>query len=226
MTVELTTETIRSGPLNKVLRVNNQDLLQVVGRSLISYMRGWMQQLDRSHANRMGWPHSHFYSQFGNSLFMRIGNSEIVIGGNKPGFLLHYYGGDIQPVNGGKYLTIPATGEAYVHAAREFQNLVPLIRRVGGVARAVALVESDSGSATHTSDGTPVRARRGITKNDRNRGVKGVRRDKDDEGRRIFYWLVLQAHIDADRSIFPTTIELQEVVRQGANNFLETLLAA
>ena len=224
MNIELSTQTIPHGPVNKMLRANDQDMLETVGRRMLSYLKEWLRELDRSHANRMGWPHSHFYGQFGNSLFMRVGSSEIDIGGTQPGFLLHYYGGDVTPVHGSKYLTIPATGESYNHAAREFNNLVPLIRRVGGIPRAVALVEEDEGSAEYASTGKGVRARRGITENDRNRGVKGVRSDTDDEGRRIFYWLVAQAHISADKSIMPTEIEMKNEATSAAISYLNNLL--
>jgi hypothetical protein len=95
-----------------------------------------------------------------------------------------FEGGDIAPTRG-KYLTIPATGEAYGKRAREFNNL-----RFAIVQGRPALVEAEA-----------TKVRFGNRKKD---GSRTVFKGETTSGLTPFFWLVRHVHQEPDRSILPS----------------------
>ncbi len=155
-----------------------------------------LNEYDAAHPNKFGAPRTHYYKTAADGTSLSVSDTLATIKVNQIGILQRIYGGKIVPKNT-KYLTIPANAQAYARRARDFPNLVPLIRRKNGVVRAVALAEATT---------TPLL--KGFRKN-------GQRRHGKVQGGRVYFWLVLEVNQQANPDIVPTEQEIEKCINDA-----------
>lgn len=168
--------------------VRAEDLALVGGRGAANEIRAHLAGLESTRPNKQGWPRQHFWAKARRSVQApRLAGGGAIVSLTHPGIGLRYFGGTTRPI-ARKYMTIPATEEAYGHSAREFSNLRFGFaeNRFGNLAP--ALIERD-----HTALSF------GRKRKDGTRGISGKSR-----GGRTFYWLVKRAFHPADSTVLPT----------------------
>jgi hypothetical protein len=123
-------------------------------RQLVAYtgakiLRDHFGVLEATRANKDGFPRQHYWSDARKAVYFNVDGDNAVVAvkaSEVPGVKLHYYGGTVsagrnvsflsgEPT---KYLTIPASGQAYGKRASEFDQLV-LVCGLGGKPYALAL---------------------------------------------------------------------------------------
>lgn len=128
-----------------------------------------------------------------------------------PGISRAFHDLTITPRAGSKYLTIPATAEAYGRRARSFRDLrVQVFRKKGG-GQTLALVKAEQ---------TDVRTRQrsGFLWD------RVIARTVSRAGRRVnapvYYWLVEKVEQKQDRELMPSDGELLDACEAGAEDFI------
>lgn len=116
----------------------------------------------------------------------------------------------IQPRNGAKYLTIPATAEAYNRRAGSFNDLR---LAVFGGGRYLALVKAEQSSLAD-------RKRSGFETDQQQAGLGWRRRGT------IYYWLKKSVTQPQDRSLLPSDEDYAEEAVEGIKAYLRLLRAA
>ncbi len=171
-----------------------EKLALIGARGAANRIRAHLANLEATRGNKDGWPRTHFWAQVRQS----VQNPTPTAGGavisiNHLGFALRYFGGVVLPVRR-KFLTIPATPEAYGHRAREFAQLKFALAPLndGSGRRAPALVEAE-----HT------RLDFGRKRKDGSRRVTAESR-----GGKVFYWLVRKTTHRPDPTVLPSEAEI------------------
>lgn len=106
--------------LDKALTDGSVD--NVIGRSATNLIRAHFTRLQGERPNKEGWKRQNFWAACSRSTSYESQPGLSVITISKLGFRQRLEGGKIEAQNG-KYLTIPATSEAYGKRAGEFFNL-------------------------------------------------------------------------------------------------------
>lgn len=166
-----------------------------VGKAVAQKFKSHLYEFNETHPNQLGGKRTNFYKQAADSITIEAkdGGVDVVI--RHTGLNQRIYGGTIVPVRS-KYLTIPMVPEAYNRSARSFNNLKVKVVRIGGVLKAVALVEVDN---------YPIFPGRKSRKDGSiSRGAK--------RGGRVIYSLRSSVTQKGDPSVVPSEQEIQEVV--------------
>ena len=111
-----------------------ENVIPIFGRSVSNAVRDNFDDLEASRPNKLGGARQHYYSQARAATHYTIEGDTAIVGVAQVGMRMRYYGGEInaganpsaatgQPT---KYLTIPATAEAYGHRAADFPDMVVL----------------------------------------------------------------------------------------------------
>lgn len=172
----------------------------VMGRAVGNLWRDWLYDLN---AER----HKHgrnYYAQAADSVTVTATPDGVKITASQIGFRQRRYGGEIRPKGGRKYLTIPATPEAYGRRAGEFGDLD------------FAFVMDENGAIR------PALVRRASTllKYSRRKRKDGsvsinVRAGEEIE-RKVYYWLVKKVTQQPDPSVLPPDSLIVAYAREAA----------
>jgi hypothetical protein len=140
--------------------------------------------------NKRGWPTTGLYPKFARATNWHVLADGVLISVNRVEARQRYFGGEIHPKPGHKFLAIPARAEAYGKSPRDFSDLEPRIGSNGG-----ALVQ------TQQSEVEFGRIRKdGSRKVARGQVLGGL----------VFFWLVKSVNQTADPSILPTDQEISD----------------
>ena len=164
-------------------------------------VREHLQGLDETRANKLGGRRTNYYGSARRATEYRLEGEDVIVSIAQVGMRLHYYGGTVEAgVNSSfitgqptKYITIPATAEAYGHTASDFENLVLVW---GKNRKPVALAVGVEAQNT----------RRGPTLTKSTHLVPG----------KIMYWLKESVTLPADPTVLPT----EQVIGQNVVNRL------
>ncbi|NJL18812.1 MAG: hypothetical protein HC901_00345 [Bdellovibrionaceae bacterium] len=94
-------------------------------------LRDFFAGLERSRANKQGWPRQHFWADVRNTVQNPIvpDPSFATVSITDKRYRQRLEGGFIRPTPGKTFLTIPANEKAYGHRAREFATCILDLRR-------------------------------------------------------------------------------------------------
>lgn len=147
--VQVTITKNTAGPALARLRgfLESDDGLAVVGYAGRKAVRDHLQELENSRANKLGGPRTHYYASARRGTSFQIVGKEVVVSVAQVGIRLHYFGGTVTAGKNAssatgratRYLTIPATAEAYGKSAASFEKLVVLWGKNGPYALARAV---------------------------------------------------------------------------------------
>ena len=206
-----------SGQLNaesKALEsgIRRGDLMRAGSRGVANETRDFYAELEQSRPNKRGWPRQHFWSAVRRSVNNPVIKSPeaATVSIAHVGIRQRVQGGYIRPTGGKKFLTIPATAEAYGKRAREFGNL-----RFG-------FAESVPGSgnlAPALVDAGQQRVAFGRRRKDGSRAVK----PGEDLSNKVFFWLVRQVYQPADPTALPSEDRLVKAGSAAANEWAQAV---
>lgn len=183
-----------------------ENLMQVFARSVQNAVRDNFDELESSRQNRIGGERTHYYSRAREGTSYTIESDDTaIVHVRQIGMRLHYYGGVVRPgVNSSsttgqptKYLTIAASPESYGHRAADFPEMDVLWGSSGPYA--LARVEQKT-LATVTA-----------------RGAKTANTE-------ILFWLVKEAHFEADKSVLPSGDVLNSSVAKDFGSYVRGVL--
>lgn len=168
-----------------------------MGRSIGGTLRDYLFKQDAQRANTLGGRRTHFYARAARGVQQpRMRSDGLVVSIASVGLGQRYFGGPIKPVSGtSKYLTIPATAEAYGKRAREFKNLRFILFASG----AAALVERAATKLRRTSSGFKAAG---------------------NVGGKVFFWLVKSVTQKPDESVLPKPEEMTMPALTAASQFI------
>ncbi len=181
------------------------------GQSVMRQILDHLTALDEERPNALGGRRTHFYGKAGKSTSYETTDTGAMVSISSVGIAQRYFGGEIKPGPGKKYLTIPARAEAHGRRAGEFNNLQILFGRNGPY----ALAERDS---------MELRRRR-MTK--RKGGVKAVRRwfaHGAEPGGGIFFWLVKSVTQQPDPTVLPEVSAMEETAMSAVSYLINSFL--
>jgi hypothetical protein len=181
--------------LQKMDALSAKEMGHATGQFLAEVWRDWLADLPD---NKMGWPSTGFWEKAARSVVWEVSHDGVLLSGDQQGLAQRYYGGDIEPLNEGGKLTIPAREEAYGKTASSFNNLKAVYRWVNGHPEAFALVEAD---ATQIHYG---------------RKLKGGQRDFSTQisGGLVMFWLVRSVHQEGNPNVVPPLDLFMEVIEK------------
>ncbi len=176
----------------------SESMFNVAGYEGQRTVREHLQGLDETRANKMGGRRSHYYGNARKATEYHLEGEEVVIGVAQVGMRLHYYGGTVEAGknssyatgNPTKYLTIPASPEAYGKTVSDFPDLV-VVWGKGGVPVGLAIGEEPTGSLYLA-----------VT-----RGPMLTKKSKLKPGK-IMFWLKARVSMMPDTSVLPTQEKL------------------
>lgn len=124
--------------------LESDDGKQVIGYAARKAVRDNFQELENTRANKLGGARTHYYGSARRATNFQIEGDDVVVSTNQIGMRLHYFGGTVTAGKGvssktgtaTRFLTIPATSEAYGKSAKSFDNLVLVWGRKGPYALA------------------------------------------------------------------------------------------
>jgi hypothetical protein len=115
--------TIRDGATPAVNRVqaflDSDGARALMGRAASNVVRDHLQELDDTRPNKLGGERTNYYGSARAKTSYAIDPDGATVSIAQVGMRLHYYGGTVVPVTK-KFLTIPATAEAYGKSAASF----------------------------------------------------------------------------------------------------------
>jgi hypothetical protein len=185
--------------------VRSADCVRAAARGVQAETKDFYAGLEQTRPNKQGWPRQHFWAAVRRSVNQPVVNSptEATVSIADPNILQRIRGGYIRPL-GHKYLTLPATAEAYGKRAREFHNL-----RFG-------FAENKFGNlAPALVENSAQRVAFGRRRKDNTRKVT----PGEEVGGKAFFWLVKQVYQQADPTAMPTQAQLQVAAVKGANEW-------
>ena len=206
VTVEVRITKDTATPALRELRegLDPENLMPIFGRSVANAVRANFDDLESSRPNKLGGERQHYYSGARSATTFTTSGDTATVMIAQVGMRLRYYGGTVeagrnvssftgQPT---KYLTIPATAEAYGHRASDFPDL----KMLWGHAGPYALARVEQGSiATVTTRGAST---------------------QDTE---IMFWLTPSVDIPEDKTMLPSNDAMSEAVRGGFNRYVTYL---
>ncbi len=184
--------------------------IRAASRAVQTTTRRFYGTLDGTRPNKQGWPRTHFFEAVARSVNQPVVTSptEATVSITHHAIRQRIQGGYIRPTGGRKYLTLPATAEAYGKRAREFGNL-----RFGFAENkygnlAPALVNAGEQKVSF-----------GRRRKDGSRKVT----PGEDMSSKAFFWLVKQVYQPADPAAFPPEADLEAAAVRGANDWARAL---
>lgn len=178
-------------------------LANAMGAGARNRIQGHLHRINGERPNRLGGRRTDFYSAAAKSTHMDAVPGEITVTVSRVGFRQRFEGGRIRPVNK-KFLTIPATAEAYGRRASEFADLRFVI--LGGRPALVRARQTRISIGGRRKDGT--------------RRIRGT---SSTTGMEVLFWLRREVNQKPDPSVLPTDAEIGEAAVRGGNLYLDTL---
>jgi hypothetical protein len=207
LTVTLTVTKNTAGPALASLQegLQPENLLPVLGESVMNSVRTNFQDLEDSRPNYLNAPRSHYYSAARAATSYIVEGDVAIVRIAQVGIRLRYFGGDVvHGVNPSfktdeptQFLTIPATAESYNHRAADFPDLKVLWGANGPYALARVTPKI---MATVTEQGPQT------------------------EETEVLFWLKDEVHIQGDRTMLPSDDRLQLDLRRNFNSYVRALL--
>lgn len=188
------------------------EMIRAAARGVANETREFYAGLERTRPNKQNWPRQHFWADTRRSVQNPTVKSldAATVSINKLGLRQRVEGGYIRPKNGRKYLTLPATAEAYGKRAGEFGNL-----RFG-------FAENRYGNlAPALVDAGQQKVSFGRRRKDGTHAVK----PGEDLTHKVFFWLVRKVYQPADPTAFPTEAQLKAAAIRGANEWTAAVTA-
>lgn len=186
------------------------DVLMVAGEAVANRIRFRFQELEATRPNKKNWPRQHFWADAYKSVqnpSRRAGAVTISI--NHLGVALRLFGGDTEPVTA-KWLTIPATADAYGMRAREFGTLsfgfavneyghfqAALIERAHSLVRFGGKRKDGTRSVTQTASVL----------------------------QHVKFWLTKHTHHEPDPTVLPTEEQMAKAAVDRADFFIQRKIA-
>lgn len=206
VTITITDDTATPALRALTRGLSPENLLPVLGRSAQNAIKANFDVLEATRPNKLGGPREHYYSTARNSTRLVVSGDTATVGIAEVGIGLRYYGGTIRAGAGTssatgqptKYLTIPATAEAYGKRASEFDALTVLWGKNGPYA--LAIVERGSLAST----------------------IRGGRPSADKVGQ-VMFWLRKEVDIPADSTMLPTPEAFQTEISQDFRRFVKAI---
>jgi hypothetical protein len=196
-TVQVVVEDTATPALERIAAgLTSEELLPRFGRSVMHAMQENFDELEETRPNKLGGTRQHYYAEASRLTRFTVSGDTATVYTTEVGTNLRYYGGTVVPVTA-KYLTIPATAEAYGHRAADFPELEVLYGRNGPYA--LGRVE-----------------RRTIQRGEE----YGASRGKLVE---VLFWLRKSVEIPADETMLPTSEAIDENVRGDFNSYVNRL---
>lgn len=177
------------------------------GGSVMRQILDHLTVLDAERPNELGGRRTHFYAKAGKSTSYQITDTGATVSINSVGIAQRYFGGEIRPGPGKKYLTIPARAEAHGRRAGEFNNLQLLFGRNGPY----ALAEREYTSFT-------------VRKWGKGENRKSKIQNRQSHGGGIFYWLVKSVSQQPDPSVLPELPEMENTAVKAVENYVTSIL--
>jgi len=181
--------------------LESQEFFRAMAQGVARLIRGHLALLDATRKNALGGKRTHFYAAAAKSLYVEAeeGGSAVTI--PAVGFRQRYEGGPILPVVS-KWLTIPATAEAYGRRAREFDDIEFAI--IGG--KPALVRKEDQGSVDFISGKVIPKAKR--------------------KKAAVLFWLRKSVFQQADPTVMPSDLEMEAAAVFGGEAYLASLKGA
>lgn len=188
MSYNVTVKDSATPKLNRLSKsISDGTIDNVIGRAATNVIRAHFDRLQQERPNRQGWARQNFWAACNRSTSYQSQPGISVIAIAKLGFRQRLEGGKIEAQNA-KYLTIPATSEAYGKRAREFSNLKFGFaeNKYGNLMPALIKASETRGQST-------------------NRNKKGALKGRDAKKNigNVMYWLTPRVFQVADPSVLP-----------------------
>lgn len=188
------------------------------GGSVMRQILDHLTVLDAERPNELGGQRTHFYAKAGKSASYQITDTGATVSINKEGIAQRYFGGEIRPGPGKKYLTIPARAEAHGRRAGEFNNLQVLFGRNGPYA--LAERENTTFAFRKGKRGKPGRDIWGKPERD----ISERLLYRQTHGGGIFYWLVKSVTQQPDPSVLPELSEMETTAFSAVENYVNSII--
>ena len=197
----------------------------VAARGAAIMLRAFFQTLENTRPNKQGFPRQHFWAQVRRGVQTpKLMGQSAVVSINHVGLGQRYYGGEIKPKNGSKFLTIPWRSEAYGKRAREFTDLVFAIVEGIGPALVKKVEYKEKFNKKWKGDGQLKMAKGGTGKAFRETAKEGMI-TVEKTGGEVFYLLRRSVNQRPDPSVMPTKEEFGQVILKSVSDMLNRLLA-
>jgi hypothetical protein len=188
---------------------------RALGRRAFTVVRQHLADRNATVVNPLGAAKSNYWGQAAKDTSVKVDDDGATITIAHPGVALHYFGGDVEPgVNEStatgqptKYLTIPASAEAYGHSASEFDDLEVLWGRNGPFALARKDLTKQQARLVKRRGGA------GETLSGSSSGAQGE----------ILFWLVSHVHLDPNPYVLPSDEEMGAELQDATDQFLNLL---
>lgn len=185
----------------------------VVERSAVKTIKDHFLMLERTRANKRGWPRSHYWLKTSKGVSSSRKPGQVTVAVNEVGFRLHLEGGTVRPgrnpswVTGRptQWLTIPARAEAYGFRSKEFANL----EFVKFSKTSAALVAKEGGVKPAEGRRMGARATKLLTK----QNPLGT----------VFFWLVKERVVRPDPTVLPSEQVLAGAIRDALRDQLQAV---
>ncbi len=204
---EILTKDLATPELNRLDQlIKSGAASRVAGRAAVQAIKSHLFAFNDSHPNKLGGPRTNFYGQMARSTNASSENvNKVLISIAHVGARQRYEGGTIRPVNGGVYLTIAATAEAYGRRAREMSNLKFGFAQDSNGWMRPALIEQV---------GNVIRGRNKCKRVGKAKGAATL-------SGKVMFWLIREAHQVGDTTILPQPIELAQIAAESIRKLLE-----
>jgi hypothetical protein len=182
----------------------SQEFRNALGRGASNAVQAFLFKLNSTRPNQMGGKRTNFWSASAKSTNYKADGNQITINISKLGYLQRVKGGEIKARNT-KYLTIPATPEAYGKRAGEFSNLRFGFgeNKYGNLMP--ALIKQ---SATRSRTGNAIKG-------------KGAAAAQANIGN-VMFWLTPRVFQRADPTVEPTEETVVAGAMRGADQYLRS----
>jgi hypothetical protein len=177
----------------------------IVGRAATSLYKKHLIELSLTRRNALGGTSTGFYSRAAQGTNFRAVGDHVVVSIASVGIAQRYFGGTIRPRQA-KFLTIPASKEAYGKRASEFNDLKVLVGRNGPYALARR-------AATLISIGNRNRA-----------GVRAVGR-VGEQGGEVLFWLKKEVTQQPDPTVLPSEEAVGAAVQRAVTAHVDLMVA-
>ena len=141
--------------------VQTERITPIVGRSAVNTIRTHLFGVNNSRPNALGGRRTNFYATAARGTSFAVVPDGVVVSISNVGIRQRILGGTITPKPGKKFLTIPATAEAYGKRASEFDDLVVVF---GAGGRPIGLAHALFRRTRAPVKALPARLRVGVTK--------------------------------------------------------------
>jgi hypothetical protein len=184
--------------------LDDKNVLPVFGRSVTNSVRDHFDDLEADRPNKLGGHRTHYYSGARKGTRFIYEGDHVTVSIAQVGIRFRYFGGTIRagqnPSSVGgkptKYLTIPATAEAYGHRAADFDDLELLWGRggpygLGRVERKTVAIADSFGAKTVSTE--------------------------------VLFWLVKTVEGAPDKTMLPDDSEIRDSVTRDFNKYVKTV---